>query len=534
MSSNLKYTNDYTELGHIYQLVLPLSLEGLVPNDDSVRLLSHELEELDYTLLYQAYSAKGRNPAVDPKTMFKILTYAYSQNIYSSRRIETACKRDINFMWLLAGQKAPDHCTIARFRSGSLETACEDLFYQMVKRLADAGELSMETVFIDGTKIESCANKYTFVWKKSIGKWEEKMFQKIQQAVEAVNYEYMQSFSIKEESRTQDLKIICRYLEDVCRQRNVQFVHGRGKRKSKTQKYLELFRGFLERQTVYDWHAASFKGRNNYSKTDPDATFMHMKDDHMRNAQLKPGYNVQIGVDSEYVVGADIFQDRNDVWTLVPFTKHLEEKLGFRYPSVTADSGYESEEAYSHLAEKEITAFIKPQTYEQWKKRSFKNDISKRENMTYEPEKDAYICHNGKQLAAQYIKHQKSKSGYRSEVTVYECESCAGCPCKERCTKSQGNKKLYVSKKFIEQRQKSYENIMSEKGILYRMNRSIQVEGAFGVLKNDYEFQRFLMRGKSKVKLEILLLCMGYNINKLHAKIQGNRLGKYLHPVKIA
>ena len=534
MPSNLKYTKDYTELGQIYQLVLPLSLEGLVPDDDSVRLLSHELEELDYTLLYQAYSAKGRNPAVDPKTMFKILTYAYSQNIYSSRKIETACKRDINFMWLLAGQKAPDHSTIARFRSGFLETACEDLFYQMVKRLADAGELSRETVFIDGTKIESCANKYTFVWKKSVGKWEEKMFHKIQEAVDAVNYEYMQSFTVKEDNRTQDLKTICRYLEEVCEQRNVTFVHGRGKRKSKTQKYLELFRSFLERQTIYDWHAASFKGRNNYSKTDPDATFMHMKDDHMRNAQLKPGYNVQIGVDSEYIVGVDIFQDRNDVWTLVPFTDQLEEKLGFRYPSVTADSGYESEEAYSYLAEKEITPFIKPQTYEQWKKHSFKKDISKRENMNYDAENDTYTCHNGKKLTARYIKHSKSKSGYKSDVTVYECESCSGCPYKEKCTKSQNNKKLYVSKKFVEQRRSSYENIMSEKGILYRMNRSIQVEGAFGVLKKDYEFQRFLMRGKTKVKLEILLLCMGYNINKLHAKIQGERLGKYLHPVKTA
>ena len=125
MTSNLKYTKNYTEFGEPYQLVLPLSLEGLVPDDDSVRLLSHELEELDYTLLYQAYSAKGRNPAVDPKTMFKILTYAYAQNIYSSRKIETACRRDINFMWLLAGQKAPDHSTIARFRTGFLADACE-------------------------------------------------------------------------------------------------------------------------------------------------------------------------------------------------------------------------------------------------------------------------------------------------------------------------------------------------------------------------------------------------------------------------
>lgn len=139
MTSKLKYHKNYTEFGEPYQLVLPLSLEGLIPNDDSVRLLSHELEDLNYSLLYKAYSAKGRNPAVDPKIMFKILAYAYSQNIYSSRKIESACRRDINFMWLLAGQKAPDHSTIARFRTGFLAEACESLFYQMVKRLEQAG-----------------------------------------------------------------------------------------------------------------------------------------------------------------------------------------------------------------------------------------------------------------------------------------------------------------------------------------------------------------------------------------------------------
>ena len=532
MTSKLKYHKNYSELGQTYQLVLPLCLEGLVPDDDSVRLLSHELEDLDYSLLYQAYSAKGRNPAVDPKTMFKILTYAYSQNIYSSRKIETACKRDINFMWLLAGQKAPDHSTIARFRTGYLADACENLFYQMVQRLDSAGELSKETVFIDGTKLEACANKYTFVWKKSVGKWEEKMFRKIQEAVELFNREYIQSFSVVWETRTQDLQKIFRFLEERCKADRTVLVHGRGKRKNKNQRYMELFRRFLDRQTTYDWHTASFQERNNYCKTDPDATFMHMKDDHMRNAQLKPGYNVQIAVDSEYIVAADIFQDRNDVWTLVPFLKTMEENLGFRYPSVTADSGYESEEAYTYLRETQQKPYIKPQTYEQWKKRSFKQDISKRENMVYEAATDTYTCHAGKSLRPLYIKKQKSKSGYESEVTVYECENCTDCPYKEKCTKAKGNKRLYVSKSFLEKRQESYENILSEKGILYRMNRSIQVEGAFGVLKNDYEFQRFLLRGKTKVKLEILLLCMGYNINKLHAKIQNERTGKYLFPVK--
>lgn len=376
MTKYIKYHKNYTEFGEPYQLVLPLNLEGLVPNDDSVRLLSHELEDLNYSLLYQAYSAKGRNPAVDPKIMFKILTYAYSQNIYSSRKIETACKRDINFMWLLAGQKAPDHSTIARFRTGFLADACEDLFYQMVRRLEQMNELSKETVFIDGTKLEACANKYTFVWKKSVGKWEEKMFLKTQEAVTLLNREYLQSFSVSKETRTHDIQKIC------C---------------------------FIERQTVYDWHTASFQGRNNYCKTDPDATFMHMKDDHMRNAQLKPGYNVQIGVDSEYIVAADIFQDRNDVWTLIPFLETIEKKMGFRYPSVTADSGYESEEAYTYLREQKQKPYIKPQTYEKWKKRSFKQDISKRENMGYDEITDTYICHAGKELKPLFIKNRKVK-----------------------------------------------------------------------------------------------------------------------------
>jgi transposase len=259
-----------------------------------------------------------------------------------------------------------------------------------------------------------------------------------------------------------------------------------------------------------------------------------MKDDHMRNAQLKPGYNVQIGVDSEYIVSAAVFQDRNDVWTLVPFLKRMEEKLGIRYPSVTADSGYESEEGYEYLKANGQAPYIKPQTYEKWKKRSFKKDIGRRENMAYDPASDQYICHAGKILNSRYVKKQKSKSGYESSVTVYECEDCHGCPYKEKCTKARGSKRLYVSKNFIECRQESYENIMSETGIRYRMNRSIQVEGAFGVLKNDYGFQRFLLRGKTRVKLEILLLCLGYNINKLHAKIQNDRTASHLFPLKTA
>jgi len=528
------YNKNYTEFNGCYQLILPLNYEVLIPKDDSVRLLSQILEGLDYKELYQAYSSTGRKPAVEPKILFKVLTYAYMNNVYSSRKIESACKRDINFMWLLEGRRAPDHSTIARFRKEYLAEAVEDLFYQMVQHLHHIGEVSFENLFVDGTKIEANANRYTFVWKKIVNKNEAKMFIKIQSCVDEINLIYMKSFTIAKETLLADLKTVLCYLEEKRQQEQIEFVHGIGRRKSKLQKFIEELQALYERQEKYDNHNLLFRGRNSYSKTDSDATFMHMKDDHMRNAQLKPAYNVQIGVESEYVTGIGVFQDRNDTTTLIPFLKDMTNYLNIRYQNIITDSGYESEENYLYLEEKEQTCYIKPQTYEKWKKKSFKKDISKRENMFYDSKKDEYTCHHGKQLKPVGITHRTSSTGYRSEITIYECEDCRDCPYKAQCTKAQGNRKMQVSKKFVEKRQVSYENILSEEGILLRVNRSIQVEGAFGVLKSDYNFNRFLTRGKTSVKNEFILLCFGYNINKLHARIQNERVGKPLHYLKTA
>jgi transposase len=534
MTTKIIQQKNYTEFDGYYQLSLPLNFGMLIPDDDSVRLLSHILEGLNYKKLYKAYSSTGRKPAVKPRVMFKILTYAYMNNIYSSRNIETACKRDINFMWLLEGESPPDHSTIARFRKDYLADAVEDLFYQMVQYLHSQGEVKFENLFVDGTKIEASANRYSFVWKKVVNKNESKMFEKIKSCIEDLNLLYMSNFTASRDCIVADLEKVLIYLEEKRKECNVEFIHGIGKRKSELQKYTERFQEFKERQEKYDVHNQLFDGRNSYSKTDPDATFMHMKDDHMRNAQLKPAYNVQIGVEGEYITGVGIFQDRNDIATLIPFLKNIESKIGRRYETLTADSGYESEENYLYLEENEQKYYIKPQTYEQWKKKSFKKDISKRENMDYDAEKDEYTCHNGKQLKPVGITHRTSATGYRSEISVYECEDCSKCPNKEKCTKAQGNRRMQVSKTFVEKRQISYENIMTEKGILLRINRSIQVEGAFGVLKSDHNFNRFLTRGRNSVKTEFILLCLGYNVNKLHAKIQNDRCGKELHELKTA
>lgn len=520
---------DYTKNSGTIQLVLPITTEFLIPADDSVRLLSQLLEELDYRKLYQAYSRNGRNPAVSPKNLFKVLVYGYMCDIITSRALETACRRDINFMWLLEGQKAPDHNTIARFRSGRLRNVIEDLFNQLVEKLHQLGEIAFENIFIDGTKIEAYANKYSFVWKKATVKNEEKLQAKIHKLLGLLGYQISNGKVSVECMQAIKDKLIHKQAE-----LGIEFVTGKGKRKTQLQRDIEALEEYIEKQSQYNSYNSLFDGRNSFSKTDTDATFMHMKEDHMRNSQLKPGYNVQIGVEAEYIVGVDISSERSDQNTLIPFLDKMAQSYSDRFKNVVADAGYESEENYMYLRTNKYKSYIKPQNYEVMKSRKSTKNIGKYENMEYIEECDTYICKQGKKLKPIGKSKRSSKSGYISDLTVYECESCSDCPVKTSCTKSANNKHLKLSRLFVECRSESLRNITSPKGILLRMNRSIQVEGAFGVLKEDHGFRRFLLRGKKNVRVEFLLMSLGHNVNKLHNKIQNNRCGTFLHEKEIA
>lgn len=513
---------------------ISINIEELVAKNDSVRLLSQVLEGLDYSILNEAYSTKGRKPAVPPDILFKILVYAYLSNIYSSRKIENACTRDINFMWLLQGRKAPDHNTIARFRTGRLAGAIDGLFSQVIRKISGVDSIEFKNVFIDGTKIEASANKYTFVWKKTISKYEDKLLKKTIKLVGEINTKLSADFVIPIDTvEVNSMTDILNFLKDKKVKGNIEFTSGKGKRKHHIQRHIESIEDIIGKQTKYDEFNKIFGDRNSFSKTDRDATFMKMKDDHMRNAQLKPGYNVQIAIESEYIVGVDISSERSDQNTLIPFLKKLEKDFQEKFSNIVADAGYESEENYTFIEENGQTSFIKPQNYETTKKSRFKKDISKRENMTYDMELDEYTCFNNRKLRPTGHKTRTSKSGYKTESTIYECDDCSECVYKSKCTKASGNKKLQVSKLFAQKRQKSLENITTPEGTVLRVNRSIQVEGAFGVLKEDYGFRRFFTRGKENVKIEFMLLCLGYNIKKLHNRIQNNKCGSSLHEVKV-
>lgn len=524
----MKLQCEYSKSGSYIQLCLPIETEVLIPVDHKVRLLDQVFEALDYRKLYRSYSSIGRNPAVSPKSLFKIMVFAYSQGIWSTRKIEEACRLNLAFRYLLHGEKGPDHNTLYRFRKYHLSCCAEELLTQFIELLAEQGEILFENLFVDGTKIEADANRYSFVWAKAVSK----NAQMLQKKARAFLQERVLGGAIPEKLQAADLRLALRKLEKEKERRGLVFVSGHGHHKSQLQRDIETLQNFLLRQEKYEHYNSLFRGRNSFSKTDPDATFMHLKEDHMRNGQLKPAYNLQLGIENEYIVGLDLSQERNDLYTLKPLVKRLGKNYGRHFQNFISDAGYESEENYCYLENIGMTTYIKPSNYEYSKTRKFQQDMAFRLSMQYDQEKDLYRCKEGRVLRFSGLKNQKSKSGYVSQKKIYTCESCAGCPHLGSCYKGKYSKQLQVAETFDRYREKSRQNIMSEKGIQLRENRSIQSEGAFALLKWDLGFRRFLTRGEGNVRTECLLLALGFNLNKLHRRLQDGRFGQGLFSVK--
>ena len=517
MRNNLKTQDQCTVRERNGQLVFAVNSEILLPENAPVRLTSAQLEGLDYRELYRAYSPKGRKSKVDPRVLFKVVAYGYQCGIWSSRKLEEACRYRVDFMWLLEEEPVPDHATFARFRK-RCANVIEGLFYQYVQLLEKQGETDHETVFIDGTKLESCAGRYTFCWRGSV----EKKLQKVQEKVKALT----------ELDSLEDLELLLAKSE-AC----IDFVSGKGRRKSEEQRRWETLDGLRQRWKECE-ESLHIMGddRNSYAKTDPDATFMRMKEDHMRNGQLKPAYNVQIAVNSEYITGLEVFSNRTDFGTLVPFLSRMQMMQQAKYKEVTADAGYESLENYLFLEQNGQTSFIKPTNYEAKKTAKYRKQIGRIENMRYDAEEDVFLCAEGRRLSLRR-ESTELKNGQYITTAWYRCEDCRNCPQREACCKAKDPeqpKELILRKTFWEKRAVSQANITSERGIYLRMCRSVQVEGAFALLKNDFGFRRFLTRGRANVRTEFFFLSLAFNLKKLWMKRENGRLQTHLSDIQAA
>ena len=566
---NNKYYTEFFELGQ--QKINFSFFELNLPDDDPVYTLKKILEDIDFSSLTARYSPKGRT-GYNPIMMYAIVTYANMMGIKSVDRIVELCERDLAFIWLTKGLK-PKRDAFYDFINNRLTTeVLNDLHYQFVRRLEKEGLVTLKELFIDGTKIEANANRYTFVWRGSINYHLAKLLDTIDTLYKTYNefiitngydvkYEIGEAIMFVIEGMDKVREIIeknrqrkltkhkklsnnkrieinnCSPLELLKLQENllkiangekITFVTGKGQHKSQLQKLYEELEVCGQRLMQYkECFEIMGKDRNSYSKTDIEATFMRMKEDHMLNGQLKPAYNVQIAVENYFIIHTYVSNDRTDYDTLIPVLEKHNKAFGFYPEDVTADSGYCSERNLIYLREHNVNSYIKLQTHEKMKTRAYKKDISKHYNMKHSADEDCYYCYDGRKL--EHIKTEKrNNNGYIQTYEVYSCNNCDGCPYKSKClykyneeTDLDKNKTMKINELWEELQAESHANITSEKGILNRQIRSIQTEGHFADIKGNENFRRFNYRSSEKVYKEFLLFAIGRNMNKFHRFIHG-------------
>lgn len=491
--------------------LLPPTFDDLIPQDHAVRVVNSIIDRIELEALIQNYEGGGAS-SYHPRMLLKVLVYGYLCNIYSTRRLEEATQQNIHFMWL-SGMSTPDHNTIARFRTGKLKGVCKHIFTQVVLMLADSGHVDLKQVYTDGTKIESKANRYTFVWGKAIKNSRKRIASQLEEL-----WDYAEQLANDElkESRPENFGSLSPEQVDQTLDNIHKAIKDKPAESKKRQKVNYARRNWPDKLREYDKMEDVLGERNSYSKTDPDATFMRLKEDHMLNGQLKPGYNVQITtVKGQFLVHYSIHQKPTDTLTLIPHLEGFKQAYGHYPEAEVADAGYGSEENLSYLDSNNIKAYVKHSYFDRELK-SGENAKGKfhPDNMVYDADQNCFYCPAGKKMLFLETVEQTTSSGYKRTLSKYQSVDCIGCPFKAQCHKGIGNRIIEVSHLLRDLRKKATDRLLTKEGLEHRKIRAVETEGTFGIIKWNHNFRRFLTKGIENVEVEFGLLAIAQNLRK--------------------
>ena len=492
--------------------LLPPSLDDLIPSTHPVRVLNHIVDRLDVGKLLESYKGGG-NSCFHPRMMLKVLIYAYLNNIYSSRKIERQLHEHIHYMWLSGGVR-PDFRTINYFRGKRLKDTFDGIFTQVVELLHSEGFVSLEVQYIDGTKIESSANKYTFVWRGSVEKYDARLREKtdriLRDAELVLEMESPESQPAGELSVEEFRKRTSRIEEKMSRTEVPKKIK---KAVEKTEK------AAIPKMLEYERDLAIMGERNSCSKTDEDATFMRMKEDAMKNGQLKPGYNIQIATENQFITNYAVYARPTDTLTLIPFLESFEKRYGRQSRVIVADSGYGSEQNYEYLFSHNLTPYVKYNMFHREQRRGYEKNAFLVQNLFYNRQENFIVCPMGQHLAFVREEERGSDAGYISRVSIYRAIRCAGCPVRGLCNKARGNRQIEVNHTLNGYRDKVRKLLNSEEGIFHRKKRPVEPETVFADIKETGKFRRFRLKGKTGVGIEFGLKAIAHNIKKIAARI---------------
>ena len=519
---------NYQEYCTPYQMKLPLEISKIIEISDPVYSFSEIVDHIDLSKYFAEKGCRIGRPRCDSIKLLKIILFAFMEGGYETlRQLEKMCKTDIRYMWILDGMKAPSFMTFCNFINEELTEKIEDIFQEINRYIFDKEEVDLTHVYIDGTKIEANANRYSWVWKKSCMTNIPKIFEKVSKLLEKINKEIFVYYGVKAEIREE---YAIEYIEDILQKYEKitgickdEFVSGKGHHKSNLQRYYQELDEYLCRLKEYSKRIEICgEKRNSYSKTDKDATFMRVKKDYMGNDQLVPAYNMQAGICDEYIAVISAEQYASDMDCFIPLMEKFKKLYGSypKYP--VADAGYGSYNNYLYCEEHGMEKYMKFTMFEKEIKDSqYHNDPFRASNFR-KNENGELVCPNNKRFLHYQDKPIRGNKYGRTEE-ILMCEDCSNCPYQAKCRKSKDcnrNRTIRVNAELTQIYSEVINNLESIHGALLRTNRSIQSEGTFGVIKWDRTYKRTFRRGIESVILEFTLISIGFNLYKYHNKKQ--------------
>ena len=488
-------------------LLFPPCLGDYLPKNHNARVVSAIIDRLDITEIESGYKGGGAS-SYHPRMLLKVIVYAYLNNVYSGRKMERLLVENIAFMWL-SGMQTPDFRTINLFRSKRLAGKFDNIFTQVVLLLNEEGFVSLDVQYIDGTKIESVANKYTFVWRGSVEKNKAKLETKVRTVLETAE----QTLALEENETEEELSSeeMARRAEAILDKMDREGISNKKMRKAVEKVKSEK----APKMREYEDKLETMGERNSFSKTDPDATFMRMKEDAMNNGQTKPGYNVQIATENQFITNYDIFWRPTDQATLIPFLESFQARYGKQSDEVCSDSGYGSEQNYEYMFGNGITPYVKYNMFHAEDKKKRRQNPFLVQNLYYNETEDYFVCPMGQHMEHIDNVTMKSDLGYESTVSRYIAQNCSGCPLRGMCYDAKSDRRVIeVNHRNNAYRRKAKELLTSERGLYHRSNRPIEPEAVFGNIKFNHGFKRFHLKSNEKVKTEFGLVALAHNIRK--------------------
>lgn len=456
----------------------------------------------------------GRH-SYNPYRLFATIIYAFSKHSGSVRNIEESLNFDLRFIYLME-QERPTYATISSFLNNVVVPNRNVLFSKIILAVIDHFKIDIDDVFLDGTKFEANANKYKFVWKPTT------FHNKLNDNIKLLLEKY---FELSNSKKTFISKEIAEYLArliDLAKQQgfDVSCVKtGKGHKSIPIIKDIKKLEDYLNKSLEYEEKEEICGNRNSFYKTDKDATAMCLKEDYYSGlgSNMHAGYNVQIMVSKGIILTYYVGQERNDFYEFIPTIEQFYSNYGFYPTRICADAGYGSLSNYRYLKEHNIENYVK---YNMWR-----NDVSGNNFDYYEfNDNHQLVCLNNKIAREESFycgRHAKAKNN-----KFYIIDNCKRCKYKGLCFTPIKNKKSFVrvfetNEEMYIYRKTARENLLSVKGIEMRVNRSSQVEGTFGIIKQDMNYERTRRRGLEKVSAEIMLVSLGYVIRKVFGLISG-------------